>query len=68
MCKSARTYLASSGVNLIEYNVGKDKTKWDEMVEKSRRRAVPVIDVEGTILTGFSQGTVQAAIESKRSP
>jgi len=54
-------------VNLIEYNVGKDKKKWDEMVQKSGRRAVPVIDVEGTILTGFMQGTVQTAIESKRS-
>ncbi len=56
----------SSGVNLIEYNVGKDKEKWNEMVEKSRRRAVPVIDVEGTIITGFSEGAVQAAIESRR--
>jgi predicted esterase len=54
-------------VNLIEYNVGKDKKKWDEMVEKSGRRAVPVIDVEGTIFTGFSQGAVQTAIEGKRS-
>jgi len=55
-------------VNLIEYNVGKDKNKWDEMVQKSGRRAVPVIDVEGTILPGFSQGAVHAAIESKRNP
>lgn len=54
-------------MNLIEYNVGKDKKKWDEMVEKSGRRAVPVIDVEGTIVTGFIKGTVQTAIESKRS-
>jgi glutaredoxin len=54
-------------VNLIEYNVDKDKQKWDEMVQKSGRRVVPVIDVEGTIVTGFNQGTVQSAIESKRS-
>ncbi len=54
-------------MNLIEYNVGKDKMKWNEMVEKSHMRAVPVIDVEGTILSGFSKGTVQAAIESKRA-
>ncbi len=53
-------------MNLIEYNVDKDRDKWDEMVRKSGRRAVPVIDVEGTIFTGFSQGAVQNAIESKR--
>ncbi len=55
-------------MNLIEYNVEKDKEKWNEMVEKSHRRAVPVIDVEGTIIPGFSAGAVQAAIESKRTP
>jgi endonuclease V-like protein UPF0215 family len=55
-------------VNLIEYNVGKDKDKWNEMVQKSSRRAVPVIDVEGTIIPGFNPATVQAAIERKRSP
>jgi hypothetical protein len=60
-------YLASSGVNLIEYNVGKDRRKWDEMVAKSGRNGIPVIDVEGTVMTGFNRGAVQSAIESRRS-
>ena len=55
-------------MNLIEYNVGKDKKKWDEMVEKSGRRVIPVIDVEGTLFTGFDQGSIQNAIERKRIP
>jgi len=57
----------SSGVHLIEYNVGKDRKKWDEMVAKSGRNAIPVIDVEGTVMAGFNQGMVHSAIESKRN-
>jgi len=53
-------------VVLIEYNIDKDKAKGQEMMQKSGQRGVPVIDVEGIIIKGFSPDAISAAIQKKR--
>ncbi len=64
-CKKAREYLNSLGVNLVEYNVEKDREK---AVESHRKggRGVPVIDIEGTIIRGYSPGRIKETLEKKR--
>ena len=65
-CRKAREYLNSLGVNLTEYNVDRDR----EMAEESRRkggRGVPVIDVEGIIITGHSPERIKEAVEKRRN-
>ncbi len=37
------------------------------MTQKSRSRGVPVIDVEGEIIRGFSPDAISAAIRKKRT-
>ena len=67
-CVKARTYLRSLDVNLIEYNIEKDKSKREEMLNKSGgSTGVPLIDVEGIIIRGYSPDTIRAAIERKRN-
>ncbi len=66
-CVKARNYLHSLGVNLVEYNIERDKSKREEMVSKSGgSRGVPLLDVEGIIIKGFSSDAVRAAIEERR--
>jgi len=67
-CVKAREYLRSLDVHLIEYNIERDKSKREEMLNKSGGlQGVPLIDVEGIIVRGYSPDTIRAAIEIKRS-
>jgi len=65
-CKKAREYISSLGVTLVEYDVEQDKTKAEEMHSKGGN-GVPLIDVEGIIIRGFSAGAIKAAVEKKRN-
>jgi glutaredoxin len=67
-CVKAREYLRSLDVNLIEYNIERDKNKRDEMLSKSGgSTGVPLIDVEGIIIRGYNPSALRAAIERRRS-
>lgn len=65
-CKKAHDFLVSRGVRLTEYNIDKNKEKREEMRRKSDSNNIPVIDVEGEIITGFVPGAISSAIEEKR--
>jgi glutaredoxin len=54
------------GVSLTEHDIEKNPQKREEMMAKSGSRGVPVIDVEGIIIRGYSPGAMKDAIERKR--
>jgi len=64
-CRKAREYLHSLGVNLIEYDIEKDKGKREEM-HKRGGKGVPLIDVEGILIKGYSPDLIKGAIEKKK--
>jgi glutaredoxin len=66
-CMQAREYIQSLGVQLIEYNIELDKEKEWESIEKSGRRGVPVIDVEGIVIHGYVPEVIRGAVEMKRN-
>jgi glutaredoxin len=67
-CRKAREYLESLRVNLVEYDVEKDRSMGEEMLRKSGgARGVPLIDVEGIILHGYSPSAIKDAVEKRRS-
>jgi glutaredoxin len=67
-CVKAREYLRSLDVNLIEYNIERDKSKRDEMLGKSGGSiGVPLVDIEGIIIRGYNPDAFRAAIERRRS-
>jgi len=67
-CVKARTYLRSLDVNLIEYNIERDKSKREEMMSKgSGSTGVPLVDIEGIIIRGYSPDAIKAAVEKRRS-
>lgn len=66
-CVKAREYIKSLGVRLVEYNVERDPAKARERTAKSGgRKSVPVIDVEGIIIPGYSPQAIKAAVEDRR--
>ena len=67
-CRKARDYIHSLNVNLIEYNIEKDKNKREEMLSKSGgSTGVPLIDVEGIIIKGDSPDAIKVAVEKRRN-
>jgi glutaredoxin len=68
VCRRARAFFKSLGVNLIEYDVEKDPAKEKERSRKAGgKKGVPLIDVEGTISLGFRADNIRATIEEKRA-
>lgn len=52
-CRKAKRYLDGKGVDYEERNID-DPRFAQELVEKTGQRGIPVIEVDGRVLTGFS--------------
>ena len=61
-CKKAKEYFATKGVEFQDFDVSSDEAKQQEMIHKSGGMAVPVIDIGGTIIVGFDQAKIDAAL------
>lgn len=53
-----KDYLKSNNVSFVEYDVSKDERAAMEMINKSGQRGVPVIDIDGNIVIGFDQESI----------
>ncbi len=62
-CTTAKQYLREQGVRFTEYNVARDERRAEEMYRKSKQMGVPVIDVNGKVLVGFSKGDLERALK-----
>jgi len=63
-CKKARQYIQSLGAGLIEYNIDRDPAKKDEMKSKGNGSTmIPLIDIDGTIIRGYSEPEIKAALD-----
>ncbi|HEX2944396.1 MAG TPA: glutaredoxin domain-containing protein [Clostridia bacterium] len=62
-CTVTKNYLKSRNVPFEDIDVTRDRTAAIEMVQKSGQRGVPVIDIDGRIIVGFDQGTIDSLIK-----
>lgn len=62
-CQAVKEFLTEKGVEYSEFDVAADIEKRTEMVEKSGQMGVPVIDIEGTIIVGFDEELIKAALD-----
>jgi glutaredoxin len=58
----AKDYFKSKNLEYTEFNVGADVEKRKEMVTKSGQMGVPVLDISGSIIVGFDQAKIEAAL------
>ncbi len=63
-CRQVKEYLSQKGVKFTEYNVGQDRAKAKEMVEKSGQMGVPVILVDDQIVVGFNRPKLDQLLAS----
>jgi glutaredoxin len=66
-CKKAKEYLNSLDVDLAIYDIEREPDKNAEFLEKGKNETgVPLIDVEGILMRGFSEKRIDSALEKRR--
>lgn len=67
-CRAARAFLNTQrNVRLVMHDIEADPAKDKEMLAKTGgSKGIPVLDVEGRIIQGFSEGSLTRAIEMAR--
>lgn len=53
-----KDYLKSNNIAFTEKDVTRDEKAAMEMINKSGQRGVPVIDINGNIVVGFDQESI----------
>ncbi len=61
-CVMVKNYLTEKNIPFEDHNVGADRAKAEEMVQKSGQMGVPVVDINGTIIVGFDQARINQAL------
>lgn len=61
-CSSAREYLEKNGVSVTTKDVSGDSGQRERARRLSGARTLPVLVVDGKVLTGVSEGSVQTAL------
>lgn len=54
-CKMTKEFFKEKNVQYEERDVTTDEKAREEMIQKSGQMGVPVIDIDGTIVTGFDK-------------
>ena len=62
-CKKTKEFMKANKVYFTTKDVGSSKKNAQEMFKKSGQQGVPVTDVNGTIITGFNEGTLKKALK-----
>ncbi|MCM8785755.1 MAG: thioredoxin family protein [Candidatus Omnitrophica bacterium] len=58
-CRLAKEFLKNNNIEFIDYDVGENREKLEEMIKKSGQMGVPVIDIEGEIVVGFDKERIK---------
>lgn len=61
-CTMAKQYLGFKGASYQEIDVSLDRVKAMEMVQKSGRRGVPQIEINGKMVVGFNRPAIDTAL------
>jgi glutaredoxin 3 len=63
-CVMAKEYLSSKNIAFEDVDVGSDRARAQEMINKTGQMGVPVLDIGGTIIIGFDRPAIDAALSS----
>ncbi len=54
-CNLAKSFLKQNNIAFTEHNVASDRSKAQEMIQKSGQMGVPVILVDDAVIVGFDE-------------
>jgi len=64
-CKQLKEWLKKKKIAFEDIDVIESDKARDELIEKSGQMAVPVTDIDGTIIVGFDEKKLEEALNKK---
>lgn len=61
-CNKTKEWLKDNNVKFESIDVSVDKKAAEEMIRKSGQMGVPVVDINGTIITGYNVSAMKKAL------
>ena len=64
-CKTLKAYLKKNEIDFEDIDVSKDEAQLQEMIKKSGQMGVPVVDIDGEIITSFDKAKIDELLKIK---
>ncbi len=61
-CIRVKQFLKENNIEFEDIDVGTNQEKAQEMIQKSNQMGVPVVDIDGEIITGFDKEKINKAL------
>jgi len=61
-CIRVKQFLGENNISFDNYDVGTDKAKVEEMMQKTGQMGVPILDIGGEIIVGFDKERIKQAL------
>ena len=62
-CAEAKAFLDSKGIPYTVKDVSADEKAAEELVEKSGQSGVPVIDIDGRVIVGYTEANLKRLLK-----
>lgn len=62
-CKKAKEFFIKNNIEFKEIDLTKDREKAKEIVEKTKQMTVPVFEIDGEFLVGFSEKVLKEKLK-----
>lgn len=62
-CKTLKSYLKSKKVDFEDIDVSSDEKEMEKMIKDSGQMGVPVVDIDGQIITGFDKQKIDQLLK-----
>lgn len=64
-CKTLKEYFKKYKIEFEDIDVSKDEKELEKMIKDSGQMAVPVVDIDGQIITGFDKAKINELLKIK---
>ncbi|MBL7156623.1 MAG: glutathione S-transferase N-terminal domain-containing protein [Candidatus Omnitrophica bacterium] len=61
-CIKVKQFFKDNNINFEDIDVSSNQEKAQEMIDKSGQMGVPVLDIEGDIITGFDKDAIKKSL------
>lgn len=62
-CTVAKDFLKENNIEFETKDIATDEVARNEILEKTGRMGVPVLDIDGTVIVGFDQEAIKKALD-----
>ena len=62
-CKTLKGYLKTNNIEFEDIDVSKDEKQLQKMIKDSGQMGVPVVDIDGSIITGFDKAKIDSLLK-----